>query len=89
MPLLKRVVLLLGILILGLAAHLVPRAGAAGPDTSPSAWPRGCACAASGVEILTDWPSLAGGTAPEEPAPAQEAMPFDCGVGEAWRHHVP
>jgi hypothetical protein len=89
MPLLKRLVLLVGILVLGLAAHLVPRAGAAVPDTSPRPAPSGCACAASGVEILTDWASLAGGTVPEDPALAQEAMPFDCGVGEAWRHHVP
>ena len=86
---LKRFVLLLGILVLGLAAYLVPRAGAAGPDLLPRAERSGCACFASGVEVLTDWASLLDETAPGELAPGQKPMPFDCGAGEDWRHHVP
>jgi hypothetical protein len=85
---LKRLVFLLGILVLGLAAHLVLRTGAAGLDTAQRTL-TGCADAASGIEILTDWANLLSEAAPEEPAPAGDMTPFDCGIGEAWRHHVP
>lgn len=89
MRLLRRLLILLGILVLELAAQLAPRAGAAGPEAPPRAEWSGCACAASGVETLTDWGSLRDETAPGELPPAQEPKPFDCGIGEAWRHHVP
>ncbi len=89
MSLLKRLVILLGILVLGLAAYLVPRAVAAGPDLLPRAARSGCACFVSGIEVLTDWASLLDETAQGEIAPVQKPMPFDCGAGEDWRHHVP
>jgi hypothetical protein len=85
----RRLVIFVGILALGLAAYLVPGAGAAGPDASPRAERSGCACAASGVESLTDWGNLLKEAAPGDFAANREPMPFDCGSGEAWRHHVP
>ena len=86
---LKWPVILLGLLAAGLAVDLAPRAVAAGPEAVLSAGQPGSACPDLGVELLMGRNGLYAEAAPNDLASAETPLRFDCGIGEAWRHHVP
>ena len=86
---LKWPVILLGLLAAGLAVDLAPRAGAAGPEAALRAGQPGSACPDLGVELLMGRNGLYGAPAPDDLASAETPLRYDCGIGEAWRHHVP
>ncbi len=89
MPRLKWLVILVGLLVGAMAADLAPRAGAAGPEYAPRAAHPACVCPALGIDGLMGENGLQAVPAPGNLAPAETPLRYDCGVGEAWRHHVP
>ncbi len=86
---LKKLVTLLGILAMGLAAELAPHAGATGLDSSPHAARREFICPDLGVELLANWGDPHEEAAPGESPSAGKPLRYDCGIGETWRRHVP
>ncbi len=86
---LKWLVILLGLLAAGLAADLAPHAGAAGPGRFPRAGQPASACPDLGVDVLTGGSALYAERRRDDLESAETPLRFDCGIGDAWRHHVP